>query len=190
MPTSISKPKTVLFHPGDDLPQKQDYLWLILSGVIKSCTISEEGASVTLGFWGREDLVGGTLSNIAPYNLRCISEVKAIAVHRSEWKNASQNLLYHAQQNLQLLYIVRNTRIAKRLWLLLKWLAKKFGRVVKQGKLIDFKLTHQELAEAINTTRITVTKTLNQFEREGLILRPKTKCIILKISSQTDPQNS
>lgn len=180
MPTSISKPKIVLFYPGDNLPQEKDYLWLLLSGVIKSCTISEEGTPVTLGFWGREDLVGSSLSNIAPYNLRCISEVQAIAVHRSEWKNSSPNLLYHAQQTQQLLYIVRNTRIAKRLWLLLNWLARKFGRVVNQGKLIDFKLTHQELAEAINTTRITVTKTLNQFEREGLILRPKSKCIIIK----------
>lgn len=180
MPTSISEPKTVLFYPGEDLPQKKDYLWLLLSGVIKSCTISEEGASVTLGFWGRDDLVGSNLSNIAPYKLRCISEVKAIAIPRREWKNASQNLLHHAQQNQQLLYIVRNTRIAKRLWLLLNWLARKFGRVMNQGKMIDFKLTHQELAEAINTTRISVTKALNQFEKEGLILRPKTKCIIIK----------
>ncbi|WP_413467349.1 helix-turn-helix domain-containing protein [Pleurocapsa sp. FMAR1] len=48
--------------------------------------------------------------------------------------------------------------MARRLWLLLKWLGNKFGRVIKQGNLIDFSLTHQELAEAINTTRITVIK--------------------------------
>lgn len=180
MTTLISESKTVIFRPGDDLPQRTDYLWLLVSGVIKSCTVSEEGTSITLGFWGTEDLVGGALSNITPYNLRCISEVRAIAVHRKQWEEASVNLLYSAQQTQQLLYIVRNTRIAKRLWLLLKWLANKFGRVIQQGKLIDFKLTHQELADAINTTRITVTKTLNQFEREGLILRPKTKCIIIK----------
>jgi len=152
----------------------------MVSGVIKSFTVSEEGASITLGFWGTEDLVGGTLSNIYPYNLRCLSTVQAIAIHRSEWEQISPSLLYHAQQTQQLLYIVRNTRIAKRLWLLLKWLASKFGIVTVQGRLIDFKLTHQELADAINTTRITVTKTLNQFEREGLILRPKTKCIVVK----------
>lgn len=180
MKTLINEAKTVLFHPGDDLPQKKDHLWLLVSGVIKSCTISEEGTSITLGFWGTEDLVGRALSNIVPYNLRCISEVKVIAVHRTKWEQASIHLLYNAQQTQQLLYIVRNTPIAKRLWLLLKWLASKFGRVIKQGKLIDFKLTHQELADASNTTRITVTKTLNQFERRGLIVRPKTKCIIIK----------
>lgn len=180
MKTLIGEAQTVLFRPGEDLPQRENSLWLLVSGVIKSCTVSEEGASITLGFWGKEDLVGESLSNIVPYNLRCISEVKAIAVNQTQWEQASRKLLYNAQQTQQLLYIVRNTRIAKRLWLLLKWLASKFGRVIQQGRLIDFKLTHQELADAINTTRITVTKTLNQFEREGLILRPKTKCIILK----------
>ena len=64
--------------------------------------------------------------------------------------------------------------------LLLKWLADKFGRTISQGRLIDFKLTHQELADAIDTTRITVTKTLIQFEDEGIILRPRTKCIVLR----------
>jgi len=88
--------------------------------------------------------------------------------------------LYHAQQTQQLTYISRNTRIAQRLWLLLEWLGNKFGRIISQGNLIDVKLTHQELAAAIGTTRITVTKILNQFEREGLIVRPQTKCIVLK----------
>lgn len=172
--------KAVLFKSGEELPQKTDYLWQIVSGVVKSYTIDEEGDSITLGFWGMDDLVGKDLSNIVPHSLKCISKVKAIAIHRNQWEEVSANLLYHAQQTQQLLYIVRNTRIAQRLWLLLTWLAQKFGRTIRQGHLIDFQLTHQELADAINTTRITVTKTLNQFEKDGLILRPKTRCIIIR----------
>ncbi|MEM7594216.1 MAG: Crp/Fnr family transcriptional regulator [Cyanobacteria bacterium P01_A01_bin.83] len=182
MSTSISKAKTLFFNSGDKLPQREDYLWRVVSGVVKSYTISEEGTSLTLGFWGANDLVGETLSNVTPYTLKCISNVRAIAIHRHQWSELSENLLSHAQQTQQLLFIVRNNRIAKRLWLLLKWLASKFGRRIPEGNLIDFELTHQELAQAINTTRITVTKTLNQFEREGLIIRPRSKCIIVKHS--------
>ena len=89
-------------------------------------------------------------------------------------------MIYCEQQTQQLIYIVRNNRVARRLWLLLTWLASKFGRITPHGQLIDFKLTHQELADALGTTRITVTKILNQYEREGLIAKPKTKCIIIK----------
>jgi len=54
MTTSIIDSKTVLFYSGDDIPQRKDYLWLMVSGVIKSFTVSEEGASITLGFWGQK----------------------------------------------------------------------------------------------------------------------------------------
>lgn len=180
MTTSISESKVVLFPSGYELPYRANCLWQITSGVVKSCTVSEEGDSVTLGFWGMDDLVGETLSNITPLSLKCISDVEAIAIHQTQWEDISHSLLYHAQQTQQLLYIARNSRISKRLWLLLKWLAEKFGRAIEEGNLIDFQLTHQELADAISTTRITVTKTLNQFERDGLIIRPRTRCIILK----------
>ena len=176
----ISQTETLLFKSGSKLPHQNDHLWLIMNGVVKSYTVSEEGSLITLGFWGSEDLVGESLSRVTPYTLQCISEVEAIAIHRDRWDVFSKNLLYHVQQTQQLSYIVRNNRIAKRLWLLLEWLAHKFGKTIEQGRLIDFKLTHQELADAISTTRITVTKTLIQFEEEGLILRPKIKCIILK----------
>ena len=176
----ISEDNTVFFESGDELPYRYDYLWLIVDGVVKSYTISEAGSFITLGFWGREDLIGKPLSKIEPYALECISEVQAIAIPRQNWTAFTRNLLSHAQQTQYLSYIVRNSRIAQRLWLLLEWLADKFGRAIAQGRIIDFKLTHQELADAINTTRITVTKTLIQFEQEGLILRPRTKCIILR----------
>ncbi len=180
MQTLLKKPTSLLFYPGDELPQRTNQLWLIVRGVVKSYTISEEGASITLGFWGAEDLVGEPLSRVVPHHLKCMSQVEAIAISQAQWETVSKNLLYHAQQTQQLMYILRSTRIAKRLWLLLKWMAGKFGREIKPGKLIDFKLTHQELADVLGTTRITVTKTLNQFEREGLIIRPKTQCIILR----------
>lgn len=120
-----------------------------------------------------------SLSDVNPYMLKCMSKVSAIALLQEYWQTLSCQFLEYAKQTQQLMYIVRNHGIAKRLWLLLTWLANKFGRRIQQGKLIDFKITHQELAEAIGTTRITVTKILNQFEKESLILRPKTKCIVV-----------
>jgi len=178
--TPIGETDTQLFRSGSKLPHRSDYLWVIKKGVVKSYTVNEEGSLITLGFWGAGDLVGQSISKVSPYTLQCLDKVEAIAVHRDRWDTLSKNLLYHAQQTQQLAYIVRNNRIAKRLWLLLTWLVKKFGRRTEQGKVIDFKLTHQELADAIGTTRITVTKTLIQFEAEGLILRPRTKCIIIR----------
>lgn len=180
MRTLIDHQKTTLFLTGDDLPREINSLWIIFQGVVKTYTYSHGGTPITLGFWGKGDFVGSALTSLEPYAIKCLSEVRAIAVSEQNRDNIAAQLLYHAQQTQQLTYISRNTRIAQRLWLLLEWLGNKFGRTISQGNLIDVKLTHRELAEAIGTTRITVTKILNQFEREGLIIRPQTKCIVLK----------
>jgi CRP-like cAMP-binding protein len=74
---------------------------------------------------------------------------------------------------------VRGSLVHQRLWLLLQWLSQKFGRAIDGGILIDFQITHQDIADTLGTTRITVTKILNQLERDGLILRPRNKHIVL-----------
>ena len=180
MQTLANEQKIAFFRDGARLPSKRDCIWLIVDGVVKTFSMNESGTFITLGFWGNRDVVGTVLSNINPYMIQCMSDVRAIAIPEDELASISTELIYHQQQTQQLMYIIRNTQVSQRLWLFLEWLGHKFGRTIEEGKLIDFKLTHQEIAEAIGTTRITVTKILNQFEREGSILRPKTRCIILK----------
>lgn len=65
------------------------------------------------------------------------------------------------------------------------WLSEKFGRDVEQGKLIELNVTHQEMAEVLNTTRVTVTRLLQQFEDEGNLLRHKRR-IILRLSKNSN----
>ncbi len=65
-----------------------------------------------------------------------------------------------------------------RLWQFLVWLSEKFGREVEQGKLIDLNITHQEISEVLNTTRVTVTRLLQQFEEEGALIRYKHRIIL------------
>lgn len=183
METIITEQKTVFFSTGEQLSVEKDTLWLIISGVVKTYTYNQDGTIVTLGFWGNKDVVGKNLSKIRHYKTKCLSDVRAIPIPRSQWASLAREMIYCQQQTQQLIYIIHHTRVSQRLWLLLTWLGEKFGRMVRDGKLIDFQLTHQELAYAIGTTRITVTKILKHFEREDLIFRPKTKCIILKENS-------
>lgn len=62
---------------------------------------------------------------------------------------------------------------------LLTWLAQRFGRPIEQGTLIDLPLTHQQLAETISTTRVTVTRLLEQLEQAGLIWRIRRRIVLL-----------
>jgi CRP-like cAMP-binding protein len=63
---------------------------------------------------------------------------------------------------------------------LLSWLAQKFGQEVKTGQLIDLRMTHQDLADMLGSTRVTITRTLSQLEQQGLIERLSLHQIILR----------
>ena len=53
-----------------------------------------------------------------------------------------------------------------------------FGVDVKSGKMIDLVLTHQEIANLMGSSRVTVTKLINQFIDEGIIKIYKRKIVI------------
>lgn len=54
-----------------------------------------------------------------------------------------------------------------------------FGVEVASGKLIDLVLTHQEIANIMGSSRVTVTKLLNKFIDEGLIKIYKRKIVVI-----------
>ena len=181
--TLISNSDLQTFQFREIIPLESNFFWLLKQGIVKTSTWNEEGSIITLGYWGTEDVVGKPLSLVHPYQIECLTMVKAscIPVHQSY--RLSDSIRRHIQQTEELLYIVRSERMYQRLHKILVWLAQKFGREIEVGKLIDLRLTHQDLAEIIGTTRVTVTKLINQLEQEGIISRPERNTIVLKTTS-------
>lgn len=59
--------------------------------------------------------------------------------------------------------------VPQRLARMICGLAESFGTPVDDGVLITVRLRHRELAELVSASRVTVTNTLNEFKRLGLI---------------------
>jgi CRP-like cAMP-binding protein len=57
-------------------------------------------------------------------------------------------------------------------------LSEKYGEKVPSGTLIKLRLTHEDLANLIGTTRETVTTQLNKFSRMGLLKRQARRLIV------------
>ncbi|NES68072.1 MAG: Crp/Fnr family transcriptional regulator [Okeania sp. SIO2D1] len=88
-------------------------------------------------------------------------------------------MLSHIQKTQELLRIIHSRKIKLRLLRLLKWLTDRFGNQLPEGKILDMRLTHQELAEIIGTSRVTITRLLNQFEKEQKIGWSQNNCLII-----------
>lgn len=167
------------FLPGEQLPVEINYLWLIVEGVVKSYTINQDGKTIILGFWGKQEVIGKPLSRVSPYFIQCINQVKAIAIPQDQWGTVSINLLDRTRQIQEISYIVRNTH-HERLLMFLQWLAQKFGDNTPEGTRISFPLTKQELADALGMDKILVISILHHLEQENWIAQLDDQHILLK----------
>jgi CRP-like cAMP-binding protein len=167
-----------IFTRREVIPLQNDVLWRIEHGAVRTLTWSEDGTFITLGYWGLGDLIGYPLSRVKPYQIECLTGVEISIVPPHLWHQDINALLSHIQQAENLLSIVHRKPISLRLWQFLLWLSEKFGRDVEKGKLIDLNVTHQDIAEVLNTTRVTVTRLLQQFEEEGTVFRHKRRIIL------------
>ncbi|MFB8790838.1 MAG: Crp/Fnr family transcriptional regulator [Potamolinea sp.] len=180
VPAKATDLKQHTFSHRHLIPLQPDVLWRIERGAVRTLTWNEEGVAITLGYWGQGDVIGQPLSRLDPYEIECLTIVEASRIPSGQWDYALDAMRLHIQQTQELLNIVRMNPINQRLLKLLAWLSQKFGREVDSGKLIDLPLTHQAIAEAIGTTRVSVTRLLNQFEREGIINRYRRHFIVLR----------
>lgn len=169
-----------VFSAKKTIPLRHNSLWLIKQGVVKTVSCHEGGTPIILGFWGAGDVVGLPWSQIQAYEICCLTPVEAICIPWTDDKWTVDAIRYFIKETEKLLYLVRCGRVPKRLFKTLVWLSQKFGHPVIQGQCIGLSITHQELADLIGTSRNSITKLLNQFEKDGLISRRQKQIIILR----------
>jgi CRP-like cAMP-binding protein len=177
-----------IFARKEIIPLRNEVLWRIERGAVRTLTWAEDGTFITLGYWGPGDLIGSPLSKVKPYQIECLTSVEVSIIPSYLWHQDIEGLFTHIQQSEELLSIVHLKPISLRLWKFLVWLSEKFGRdVEQQDKVIDINITHQEIAEVLNTTRVTITRLLQQFEEEGVLLRYKRRIILRLPNKFTTP---
>lgn len=172
------KPIKQTFKRRSFLPLQEGILWRIEAGAVRTLTLTEDGTIIPLGFWGKGDVVGQLLSRIQPYQIECLMDVTAYSVTPSECRDLNQVMMTNIHQMQELLRI-RHGLIQSRLMQLLSWLADKFGRETEQGRLIALRLTHQDMADVLGTTRVTVTRLLQQLRQEEAISWSRQYHIVL-----------
>ena len=165
------------FKRREYIPLRNGILWRIELGVVRTLTLAEDDTIISLGFWGVGEVIGQPLACIQPYQIECLTEVEAIALKPDQCWKLDQVMLYHIHQMQELLR-VRHGQIQQRLLQFLDWLANKFGFRTEQGLLIPLRLTHQDLADVLGTTRVTVTRILQQLQQQRIISQGKHQILL------------
>ncbi len=171
------------YERRQQLPLDPDHLFKIQQGYVRTLIWTAEDSLRSLGIWGPGDIVGH-LNPSDRCALECLTDVKVSRIPARCWHLELPQLLQRLAETEALLEIMHSSCTRERLYQFLLWLSQKFGQTIEQGKLIDLTLSHQDLAEILGCTRVTVTRLIGQLEHEGLIERDQRRFILLKSSAE------
>lgn len=166
--TELDQPELVWFKRHDCLNLHSRGLWRIHQGYVRTLTWNLEGESVPLGFWTQGNIVGKAIAQADPYKAECLTAVAAEYLGDRDFCSQA-DILSQVKQSNDLLRISHCRQAESRLLQFICWLAHRFGRPTAEGRTIQIKLTHQELADSIGIRRVTVTRLLKVLEAQGKI---------------------
>ncbi|MBE9040932.1 global nitrogen regulator NtcA [Oscillatoriales cyanobacterium LEGE 11467] len=186
---TFDRGKTIFF-PGD--PAERVYF--LLKGAVKLSRVYEAGEEITVALL-RENSVFGVLSLITGhrsdrfYHAVAFTPVELLSVPIEQVEKALkedpdlsmlmlQGLSSRILQTEMMIETLAHRDMGSRLVSFLLILCRDFGIPSADGITIDLKLSHQAIAEAIGSTRVTVTRLLGDLRQEKMISIHKKKITV------------
>jgi CRP-like cAMP-binding protein len=174
------------FRRGAEIPLSPKQIWLVRHGVVQLGTLYPNGDESMIGLASPGLPFGIPLTQVNPYISVALTDVTLISLNISDVANSPVLALLFMQQfsdrlrqSEALLAISGHRRLDDRLRQLLILLAQEVGQPGKKGIRLSVRFTHQLLANATGTTRVTVTRLLGQLRREGWLEFDKTHHIVI-----------
>lgn len=179
-----------IFFPGD--PAERVYF--LLKGAVKLSRVYEAGEEITVALL-RENSVFGVLSLITGhrsdrfYHAVAFTPVELLSVPIEQVEKALKEdpdlsmvmlrgLSSRILQTEMMIETLAHRDMGSRLVSFLLILCRDFGVPGPEGITIDLKLSHQAIAEAIGSTRVTVTRLLGDLRDQKMISIYKKKITV------------
>jgi CRP-like cAMP-binding protein len=187
--TQSYRPRQVVYLPGD----RAQGIHFIAHGRVKISKVTHDGKELTLAyrtdgdFFGEACLLEGgpreemaeSMENTTTVELERLTFDRLLASQAGVAYHFARSLI-HRWRGLeakveQLVFKDVSSKLAE----LLMRLASEHGIEHRRGLVLSIKVTHQEMANLIGSTRETVSLTLSQFKRKGLIQTEGRKIVLL-----------
>lgn len=174
------------FKSGQPIRMLPDEIWVVCRGVVQLGTLYDSGDEAMLGLACPSMPFGLPLSFIRPYQASALTDVDLMRLTVAEVEQSPaltqglfRQLTRRLQQTEAVLAMVGYRRVEDRLRHFLLLLKQEIGQPNPGGTRLGIRLTHQQLANAIGTTRVTVTRLLSQLQEEHWLVVDNNRHIIL-----------
>lgn len=165
------------YTKGELIPLEPQAIWLVRQGLVKLSTMSERGEEVLVGLVGQSMPFGSSMTALSTYQAVVLSETaQVVSIPLTEICDSvrlTQVLLPKFNQRLRqteaLLAISGKRQVKERLEYFLLFLKQEIGQPSHQGTRLPVRLTHQDIADACCTTRVTITRLMGKLQKQEKI---------------------
>ncbi|WP_066381720.1 MULTISPECIES: helix-turn-helix domain-containing protein [unclassified Anabaena] len=175
------------YTKGENIPLHPLVIWYVRQGLVKLSTFCEAGEEVLIGLATSQMVFGSSMTSLPLYQATALSDVELVSINANEMAVTpilSHILLPKINQRLRqtesLLVICGRRRVEERLHHLLQLLKQEVGEPVAEGIRLPVRFTHEDIASACGTTRVTITRLMGKLQQQGLISFDSKKHIILR----------
>ena len=175
------------YSKGETIPLNPLVILYVCQGLVKLSTYCETGEEVLIGLATPEMVFGSSLTSLNIYQATALCDVELVSIYAAEIAaspNLSHILLPKINQRLRqtesFLVICGRRRVQERLHHLLQLLKREVGETVPEGTRLSVRFTHEDIASACCTTRVTITRLIGKLQEEGVISFDLKKHMILR----------
>jgi CRP-like cAMP-binding protein len=175
-------------HADEALPT--NLCWRVEHGYVWLSRRNADADPLTLGVWGPGEVVIPELVGFSNLELRTLSGVVVVEEETSHLMER-EFLEDQLRQAATLLQFSHVRPAESRLLQFLDWFGNRFGRMTSQGVMLEMGekcLTHQQLADIVGMTRVTVTKALTRFRHSGMVAGQGRGSLLLRIPASALPE--
>lgn len=178
-----------IFHQGES----HEGIYLIESGRVRSYCTGPSGRELTLAYWTPGHFVGGpeVFGGVHLWSGEAMEDSRLLVLSGPVVRDLIERmptfaiclidgLVAKGKCYSQLVQMLGTRSVSQRLAQLLTILGQVHGREEGAGLLIDRRVTHDQLADIVGSTRQWVTTTLDRWQKDGVIALDGRKIVILK----------
>ncbi|MBE9043922.1 Crp/Fnr family transcriptional regulator [Pleurocapsales cyanobacterium LEGE 10410] len=180
------------YERGDEISVLDSGVWQVYRGVVQLSKVRQDGTEIILAWITANGVFGNCFESSVDnstvfYRAVALSDVYVRRYCQQDLVNypllARQFLAQFSDRLIMsehLLSIIAIRKVEERLRQFLLMLEREIGQSVADGVRLQVRFTHQHLAEAIHTTRVTVTRILGDFQERGLVYFDDERHIVVK----------
>jgi CRP-like cAMP-binding protein len=171
---TFQKRDLVHLSAGSAVPLLRNHVWMVVRGMVKLSCITDQGEDLVLGLAGANEPFGEPLTNLDLYEASTLCDTDLLCLPMEEVEATPhlamalvRAMASRMRQSEALIALLGLRRVEERVRGFLELLAQEYGQPCDQGLRLNLRLTHQDIAAALSTTRVTVTRVLGLLRDEG-----------------------